>query len=517
MAETNPPLPRRMTLAHQPFYGVLDLKSGENLTLQEFIGEGDYGDLIVKRRLNLEHDLIEGSVRYVCQRCRGPMVLRSIAAGKEREDRFYLKHRYRSRECGGFKGLDHDTINAIKYANTKESVAHRDYKALIIASLAADPTFSDTQPEATWFSLDGVKRRKPDVQTVRGGQRIALEVQLSTTFVEVVAQRQAFYRTNFGDLIWFFRDLSIAGFRQAEDDIFYNNNRNAFLVTEETLALSQRERRFAVECAWHEPFLDGWVIDHRQKREIVFFDQLRFDVNEDRFPRAFYFDYDAECQKLEGELDKRRQEELKAQRHEAFEAQKYASPSSKPKPHLGFEDGPIPKFDLSSDDAARRLMEEFITGFPNHVDNNYLWNSVRIALRKRGFELPEHVKYDPVFPVLQAAYSAKLGRPVGCEQQYLIQLANTLFNSHKPALWVFSAMMSHYDRGALLLERGDRKAWADKVRQYHQAWIDGDPAYLPSHRYQSLLEFLFPEAVEALRETPASYVGRRRNPSLALR
>src|SRR5690606_16154522 len=88
MADTSPPLPRRMTLAHQPFYGVLDLKSGENLTLQEFIGEGDYGDLIVKRRLNLEHDLIEGNVRYVCQRCHGPMVLRSIAAGKEREDRF---------------------------------------------------------------------------------------------------------------------------------------------------------------------------------------------------------------------------------------------------------------------------------------------------------------------------------------------------------------------------------------------------------------------------------------------
>lgn len=40
----------------------------------------------------------------------------------------------------------------------------------IVASLAADPSFSDTKPEATWFSLDGVKRRKPDVQTVRGGQ-----------------------------------------------------------------------------------------------------------------------------------------------------------------------------------------------------------------------------------------------------------------------------------------------------------------------------------------------------------
>ena len=78
------------------------------------------------------------------------------------------------------------------------------------------------------------------------------------------------------------------------------------------------------------------------------------------------------------------------------------------------------------------------------------------------------MKYDPVFPVLQAAYSAKLRRPAGCEQRYLIQLANTLFNSHKPALWVFSVMMEHYDRGDLLFERGDQKAWSDKVREYHQ-------------------------------------------------
>lgn len=510
MADTSPPLPRRMTLAHQPFYGVLDLKSGENLTLQEFIGEGDYGDLIVKRRLNLEHDLIEGNVRYVCQRCHGPMVLRSIAAGKEREDRFYLKHRYRSQECGGFKGLDHDAINALKYANTKESVAHRSYKALIVASLEADPNFSETRTEATWFGLDGVRRRKPDVQTVRGGQRIALEVQLSTTFVEVVAQRQAFYRVNVGHLVWFFRDLSIAGFRQAEDDIFYNNNRNAFLVTEETVALSQRERRFAVECAWHEPFVDGWTINHRQKREVVFFDQLRFDVDEERFPRAYYFDYDAECRKLESELDKRREEQVKAQRHKAYEAQTRASSFAKPKSEIAFDDGPIPKFDHTSDNAARRLMEEFIVGYPNHVDNAYLWNSVRIAFRKRGFDLPEHVKYDHVFPVLQAAYSAKFGRPVGCEQQYLIQLANTLYNSHKPALWVFSVMMSFYGRGTLLLERGDRRAWLKKVRKYHQAWIDGDPDFRPDQQSTDFLVFLFPEAEAALRQPPAEYVAQRR-------
>ena len=155
-------------------------------------------------------------------------------------------------------------------------------------------------------------------------------------------------------------------------------------------------------------------------------------------------------------------------------------------------------------------MEAFFRGFPNHVNNQEFWGTVRARFKLRGFDLPEHVKFDPIFPVLQAAYSAKLGRPVGCDQLYLIQLANTLFNSHKTALWVFSVMMSHYNRGQLLLERGDRQAWLDKVQIYHQAWIDADPAYESSHRYFTLLDFLFPEAATALRQDPASYVGSRR-------
>lgn len=487
----------RIALAHQPFHGVLDLATGDHLSLHQFIGDGDYGDLVEKRRVALEHDLLEGKVRFVCQRCHKPMVLRSLAVGKEREDRFFLKHRYRSEECGGTKGMTQAAICAMVYANTKESQAHKEYKALIEASLAADPTFTETKQEATWRDIDGVRWRKPDIQTVRHGQRWAMEVQLSTTFVTVIAERQAFYTANDGHLLWFFRNLAINDFRQAEDDVFYNNNRNAFLITDETVELSQREGRFALECAWLEPRLTGNVISDQERRQVVFFDQLRFDVKEGRVPRAYFFDYDAALATLEAEAVARR-----------------PKPVEVPPPER--ERTPL-LVNYQSDEALRDLMEEFMRVYPRYLNNDDIWSTIRAKFKTRGFSLPEHVRFDPVFPMLQAAYSAKLGRPVGCGQGYLIELANTLFNSHKPALWVFSAMMFHYDRGALLLERGDRKAWADKVREYHQAWIDGDPAYLPSHRYQSLLEFLFPEAVEALREDPASYVGRRRNPGLALR
>ncbi|MGJ4727751.1 DUF6035 family protein [Luteimonas sp. SDU101] len=474
---------RKITLAHNPAYGVLDLATGTNLTLEEFIGVGDYGELIERRRLALEHDLIEGRVRYVCQACRKPMVLRSLPADKSTENRFFLKHRYRS-ECGGSTGLTHEAICALRYANTKESPAHKAYKQLLVDSLACDQRFSSIQTEERWFDQDGVRWRQPDVQAVVDGQRVALEVQLSTTFVEVVAQRQAFYRRNVGRLLWFFRDLSIAGFRQAEDDVFHTNNRNAFLVDESTLADSQTLGRFMLDCAWLEPVVrDGKVVD-QIRRQRVGFDQLTFDVSQIGVPRAYFFDYDAA--------------------RAALGLPQEPAPGE-PDP----EPDPLPAFpDFTTDEALRQIMAEFMRGFPYHVSNTDLWAVLRPRFKRRGFELPKHVKFDPIFPALQAAYSAQAGRPVGGDQQFLIQLANTLYNSHKPALWIFSVMMAHYNRGTLFRLNGDQKAWAEKVKTYRQAWLDDDETYRPIQAHIDLIAFLFPEAAKALRQSPQEYVRR---------
>lgn len=46
-------------------------------------------------------------------------------------------------------------ICAMVYANTKESRAHKEYKALIEASLASDSTFTETKQESTWRDIDG--------------------------------------------------------------------------------------------------------------------------------------------------------------------------------------------------------------------------------------------------------------------------------------------------------------------------------------------------------------------------
>lgn len=472
--------PRKVALAHEPQYGVLDLAEGRSLDLYEFVGEGDYAELVERRRVALEHELLDGRVRYVCEKCHKAMVLRSIPANKNTENRFYLKHRFKSEDCGGTRSLSHDAICAMRYGNTKEGAAHKLYKSIIASSIAADPAFKNTDVESHWVDADGVRWRQPDVQAECNGVRVALEVQLSTTFLHVIAQRQSFYRRNLGRLIWFFRDLDIAEFRQAEDDIFYSNNRNAFHVSPATLERSQREGRFAMDCAWHEPrVVDGAIADARMQ-DTVYFDQLQFDVSAIGVPRAYYFDYDRARAALDDQL-RRQAEEDQRKAREAVDA------------------------------PLRQLMESMMLGYVDGPDSAASWDNVRDRFGRRGFDLPDHFYYiDGLFPILQAAYSAKEGRPVACRQTHLIQLSNTLFNSYKRSLLVFSVMMRHYDRAELLLSRGNKEEWLKKVGKYHAGWLDGDPQFAPDRRYDDLLAFLFPEAADKLRMQPSELISKRR-------
>lgn len=471
---------RKVALAHEPKYGILDMAEGRSLDLYEFVGEGDYAELVERKRVALEHELLDGKLRYVCEKCRKAMVLRSIPANKNTEDRFYLKHRFKSENCGGTQGLSRDAICAMKYGNTKEGATHKLYKSIITRSIAADPAFTNTNEESRWVDVDGVRWRQPDVQTEHNGVRVALEVQLSTTFLHVIAQRQSFYRRNLGRLIWFFRDLDIAEFRQAEDDIFYSNNRNAFHVSTATLERSQREGRFAMDCTWHEPRVVGRTIVDVCMQDTVYFDLLKFDVSDIGVPRAYYFDYDRARAPLDDKL-----------RCQAVEDRRKAQDAL---------DAPL-----------RQLMEEMVLGYAGDEDNAVSWDNVRDQFGRRGFDLPDHFYYnDGLFPILQAAYSAKEGRPVACRQTHLIQLANTLFNSHKQSLLIFSVMMRHYDRAALLISRGNKVEWLKKVRTYHNAWMDGDPQYAPDHRYDELLVFLFPEAAGSLKMMPTEVIAKRR-------
>lgn len=449
---------------------VLDRDAGVYVSLAEYLGDSTYGAIIDTKRVALENDLIEGRERFVCPDCEQAMVLRSVPTKDQTEDRFYFRHRIDNGECSGRRGLSPAAICARKYAHAKEGAQHRLFKNLIVESMEADPAFRSIRSEGRWVGIDGVRWRRPDVQCVWDGGRIAVEVQLSTTFLHVIAERMTFYRRNNGKLLWVFRDLDPGAFKLAEDDVFYSNNRNAFKVSPETADLSRERGRFALECAWHVPCIDeGGEVEDTLHRKIIFFDELTFDVSPSGVPRAFYFDYASALDAVGQEREQ--------QRCAAKEA---------------------------SDQALRDDLEAAVLNFSFDTDGGPEWLDIRRRFRDRGFELPERLYGNKgPFYLLQAAFSAKRGKPVGCKIANLMGLAKNLFTAHKDTLWVFSVMMRHFDRGRDLTARGDVKDWMTKRDKYREGWFQRDREFDPNRRYDDLLVFLFPSAAQTLLQSPA--------------
>ena len=462
-----------MTQALEPAHDrthehVLDRETGTWVSLTEYIGVGDYGEVIEKKRVALRLELNSGELRYVCPWCGRAMTLASRPIQDRTVRRFYFKHQSDDGSCTGSRGQSSAVICARKFAHCKEGALHKLFKSWLLESLNADTAFSRTDPETRWKDMDGVRWRQPDVQSTWGGQRVAFEAQLSTTFLHVITERMAFYERNRGRLLWLFRDLEPDDFRLAEDDIFFSNNRNAFRVTEQTVALSREHHRFALECVWHEPVAKGLVIAYRVQRQIVFYDQLTFDVSSVGVPRTYYFDYDSAVEKL----------------------------------NLQKKD----RADTVWDQELRDELEALLAAFPKTWDaNEHRWNPLKEKFRRRHLQLPKRI-YDAKGPfyLLMAAYSAKRGEVVGSKLKNFAALANSLFERHKDALWVFSVLMEHYDRAKEMNAHGDMEKWKKRRNAYRLAWKNNDPAFAPNHRFDDLLKFLFPNAPTKLLRGPTS-------------
>jgi len=467
----------RLEPAHDRSYEhVLDRETGAWVGLTDYMGPCDYGEVVEKKRVGLKLQLNSGQLRYVCPICEEAMTLASRPIKDKSVRRFYFKHLDQNSPCAGMQGLSRAAICARRFAHCKEGAAHKQVKAWLVDSLTSDPAFSDIHTEKRWQDAAGANWRQPDVQCQWKNEHCAFEAQLSTTFLHVITERMQFYERNHGRLLWLFRDLHPEHFQLAEDDIFYSNNRNAFRISNETVAQSQSESRFALECVWLEPILKAGRIIDQIKRQIVFFDQLTFDVSSTGAPRAFFFDYEAAVQAL-----KRQRKSEKAQ------AVRSHAESQQPWP-------------ATSDDEIRDELEMLFTKFPNQWEKyEHLWPRLRAQFKRRGFQLPNRF-YEAAGPffLLMAAYSAKRGEVVGCNHKNFAALANSLFDQHKDTLWVFSVMMKHYVRTEQMVAHGDMGKWKVRRDIYRRAWKDRDPLFAANHAFDELLKFLFPDAPEKL-------------------
>ncbi|MDA8254655.1 MAG: DUF6035 family protein [Betaproteobacteria bacterium] len=429
-----------------------DLATGEIHTVWDVVGE-DY-ERALQTRMALKQGIEAGTPQLVCPLCSVPVHLVSLS----QERRFYLRHETEDGRCP-FRtkgGLSEERILAMKYDGARESVAHRRMKDIIAESLRCDPDFSGVEIEKVWKGEEANGRRKPDVRAVwKGTLSVAFEVQLSTTFLRVIAARREFYLREGGLLFWVFNRFDIGDARLTQEDVFYNNNRNAFVANENTLSVSKSAGRLVLDCVWSEPSIENGILTWGQQGRQVSFGELT--VERDR-QRVFFFDADAARKRCEA---------------------------------------------MAKDWPLRNDFRRFWTGRRAGY-NDGAWLSLRRRFSERGMALPRFPgDADGMAALLDSLYSASEGRPVGWGYANLVKVAHHVFDKHKGHLWAFKLMLAAHGRGPQIVAEDTTGKWrSGKVRVYRDAWVKGNPDFSPDRRYDTLVSFLFPEIASELPKSP---------------
>lgn len=440
---------------------LLDDETGRQLSASDVVGSNRDQVMVLYKSLHLSRRT--GRDRLLCALCGVPVYL---CSAPDRQ-RFYFKHFQEDGSCPAVTrtGLTEAQINALRYQGQRESKRHIRIKNLVADSIRSDQQFSAPIIEGTWKGIDGKELRRPDVRSrFRDQVDVAFEVQLSTTFGRVMAEREVFYKSEGALLVWVFGQFDLDHDRLMMEVIFVNNNRNAFVVDETTWEASVETGALVVACHWAQParYMDTIIWTHHRK--LVRFDQLTFDRARQR---AFFVDTEA--------LEARLREEIEGpplwQRFENF--------------WLAYE----------AFEGRER---------PDVPTLNLKWSELQRRFASEGARLPS--RHDDEFVgVIRSVFLAKLGRAAGWRYQQFWPAAHHVHDAEKSALWIFIEALRHFDRIADLERQDTKRRWAEKMARWEAGRASRDPAYVEQHRFDDVLRLAFPELTPYLPEVEREY------------
>lgn len=420
---------------------VLDTLTGSYHRAQDVIGF-DYAALIQLRTEAKAAHLKEQPL-YRCSLCMTPVF---ICARKEAQT-FFFKHAHEDGSCPATTrgALNQDEIDARKYNGVKESRAHIQMKDWLEACLKADTRFFPVNKEKRWEGKLTGEWRRPDVSAVYEGVRVAFEIQLTTTYLDVIVKRRDFYHQEGGLIFWVFASFDNEYRRLTEDDVFYNNNHNAFVINAATVQESLVKQRLHLECVWQDATTTGEHGPLIRKR--VTFDELTLDQTKQQ---AYYFDYENAKRKLLADLS-HVQEKLRNEIEAWWDSRRDANE--------------LPQIKWES--FARQL------------------GKIEVFASYRFREIDQ--------TLLTALYSAKNGRPWGQRKKKLVEVAHRLASGERDRLIWFMHAVKKYGRSESMALEGDPSKWQDKYKLAKDAYKLNRQQFEPNRTSQALAEFLFPE------------------------
>jgi hypothetical protein len=213
----------------------------------------------------------KGKTPVVCGKCGFPVYL----AKNGLNGLYYWRHYKGAPEtCPWYSGsnLTPDQASAMQFNGAQESPLHIRLKHLIGELLEADSVAANVIVDQ---NLPGsLGHRKPDVRAIYDNRPIVIELQLSSTQLPIILERENFYRQEDWSLIWVtWNQMQVAqkNLRQGFLDIATRHNFNLFSIDEETIRLSKETSKFYVRAFWWD--------DGQSKSKIVTLNEFIFDDN----------------------------------------------------------------------------------------------------------------------------------------------------------------------------------------------------------------------------------------------
>ena len=234
-----------------------------------------------KLRNTIEQRIQRGKPLYGCSYCRQPVKVgtRNLYG---RGHSFHFRHLYKSGDCPVKTDSSYtkDEIRCMKYNGAKESLEHLTLKLYIAERLRLDSRFTKVKVESV-IKGSGIYKgwKKPDISATYCGRLVVFEIQLSTTFLDVIVSREVFYRNEGASIFWIFKDLNPNTARSTEKDVFFNNKSNALSINDESIAITSKEQDLTFIGHYKssgydhksDTIIDSW------KSTTVTFDQIKFD------------------------------------------------------------------------------------------------------------------------------------------------------------------------------------------------------------------------------------------------
>ncbi|MBA4766307.1 DUF6035 family protein [Sphingobium algorifonticola] len=442
---------------------VRNPRTGHVLNVRRLIRAFRYERAILLRQ-RLKALVKSDEARLVCAMCGVPVYLACSTT-----KRFFFRHRHEDGSCPAVTRTDlsEADIRAMKYRGAQESGAHKRVKALLLRSLSADPRFKDVASERTWRASEGLcGLRRPDVSARTDTDRLAFEVQLSTTFMDVVLSRKEFYRAEGAALVWVLPFFHPSYRRMTDDDILFGNNSNVFVVDEKSAAASERAGTFIMTCWYRKPLIQGDKIVDEWVERLVCWDEVTVDVDRQTI---IAFDYGHKAARLREELRAARLERIAAA--EATERQAREDRENELREQvLCFV------LDASRDDVY----------LPRHKE----WLLLNDRLCSIGFGLEgEYPNLQTATRIVHLIESARAGKPVGFRYKSFAELGHHLIHQHPELLLAFGHMLRRFGtRDALYSDdrTGKLRAKLDAIRSD----LTQDPKYRMAKDEERLCAFL---------------------------